>query len=173
MPEKKKLYLVDGMSHIFRAFYAIRGLSNSKGMATNAVYGFTTMLRKLINEEKPDYLSVILDSTEPTFRHEAYEGYKANRGAFPEDLSPQIPYIIKVCEALRVPTVRVPGYEADDIIGTLAKRASKEGIVSVIVSNDKDMCQLVEDQKIFILRADKNGETLLDAEGVEKRMGVR
>src|SRR6201995_5987774 len=106
MPEKKKLYLVDGMAHIFRAFYAIRGLSNSKGMATNAIFGFTTMLRKLITEEKPDYLAVVLDSDAPPFRHEAFEAYKANRTPFPEDLSPQMPYNIKLCEAMRVPIAR-------------------------------------------------------------------
>ena len=97
--------LVDGMSQIFRAYYAIRGLATSKGLATNAVYGFTMMLRKLIANEKPDYLAVVLDSAEPTFRHEAYADYKATRGLMPDDLSLQIPYILRVCEAFRVPAV--------------------------------------------------------------------
>src|SRR5215211_4685099 len=102
MPNLKRLFLVDGMSNIFRSYYAIRGLSNSKGLPTNAVYGFTVTLRKMINEHKPDYLGVVLDSPEPTFRHERFETYKSNRTAPPEDLALQFPYIDRVCEALRV-----------------------------------------------------------------------
>ncbi|HKP13056.1 MAG TPA: DNA polymerase I [Blastocatellia bacterium] len=170
--ERKRLFLIDGMSQIYRAYYAIRGLSNSQGKPTNAVYGFTMMLRRLISQEKPDYLGVALDSPEPTFRHESYEQYKATRGAMPDDLSVQLPYVWRVCEALRVPMTREPRYEADDIIGTLAKKAEAQGLAVVIVTNDKDMCQLVTDH-IKILRTERNGVmTMLDREGVKERLGV-
>jgi DNA polymerase-1 len=169
----KRLYLVDGMSHVYRAYYAIRGLSNSSGLATNAIFGFTMILRRLITTEKPDYIGVAFDSPERTFRHEAYEKYKATRGLMPDDLAPQLPYIERVCEALRIPLIRVPGYEADDIIGTLACQAEDQGLDVVLVTNDKDMCQLVDDH-IKILRTERNSEMRwLDAAGVEARLGVR
>src|SRR5215210_2821442 len=114
--ERKRLYLVDGMSQIYRAYYAIRGLTNSSGQPTNAIYGFTMMLRRLINNEKPDYLGVAFDSPEPTFRHEQFEQYKAHRSAMPDDLVSQLPYVARVCQALRVPLILLAGFEADDII---------------------------------------------------------
>ncbi|HZS05759.1 MAG TPA: DNA polymerase I [Blastocatellia bacterium] len=172
MSGKKRLFLVDGMSNIFRAYYAIRGLANSRGQPTNSVYGFTMTLRRLITIHKPDYIGVVLDSKEKTFRHEAYEHYKANRTEMPEDLSLQMPYILRVCEALRVPILRLPRYEADDIIGTLANKAVKEGLQAVIVTSDKDLCQLVRDSEIVILREDRAGEVWYDEEGVKKRLGV-
>src|SRR5262245_50956163 len=132
---RKRLFLVDGMSHVYRAYYAIRGLSTSTGIPTNAIYGFTNILRKLITDEKPDYLGVVLDSRERTFRHEVYDSYKATRSAMPDDLAPQLPYIEKVCEVLRIPIVRVPRYEADDVIGTLAQRAEEQGHDVFIVTN--------------------------------------
>lgn len=166
------LYLVDGMSHIFRAYYAIRGLSTSKGLSTNAVYGFTMMVRKLISQEKPKYLGIVLDSAEPTFRHEAYADYKATRGLMPDDLAAQIPYILRVCEVFRLPVVRVPGLEADDLIGTLAHKAEAAGVRTVIVSQDKDLCQLVT-ERITIMREERDRTvTRVDREGVVKRMGV-
>ncbi|MCW5971097.1 MAG: DNA polymerase I [Blastocatellales bacterium] len=173
MPDRKKLFLVDGMSNIYRAYYAIRGLSNSKGMATNAVFGFAMMLRKLISAHNPDYLGVVLDSKEKTFRHEAYEKYKSNRPDMPEDLVAQLPYIERVCEALRVPVLRLPRYEADDILGTLARQASSEGVQTVIVSSDKDLCQLVRDPDVIILKIDRAGEIWIDEAGVRARLGVR
>ncbi len=169
---KEALYLVDGMSHIFRAYYAIRGLSTSSGLATNAVYGFTMMLRKLIAQEKPKYLGIVLDSPEPTFRHEAYADYKATRGLMPDDLAAQIPYILRVCEVFRLPVVRVPGLEADDLIGTLAHKAEAAGVETVIVSQDKDLCQLVTD-RVTIMREERDRSvTRVDRDGVVKRMGV-
>ncbi len=169
---REALYLVDGMSHIFRAYYAIRGLSTSSGLATNAVYGFTMMLRKLISQEKPKYLGIVLDSAEPTFRHEAFADYKATRGLMPDDLAAQIPYILRVCEVFRLPVVRVPGFEADDLIGTLAHKAEAAGIETVIVSQDKDLCQLVTD-RVTIMREERDRTvTRVDREGVVKRMGV-
>ena len=174
MPQSqmKRLFLVDGMSQIYRAYYALPSLSNSRGLPTNAIYGFTMMLRKLITSEKPDYLGVAFDSPERTFRHDAYESYKATRTKMPDDLTLQIPYIVRLCEALRVPIIAEPGYEADDIIGTLVAQAEQAGLDVVIVTNDKDMNQLVTDH-VKILRTERTGEMkMIDAKGVEEKMGV-
>jgi DNA polymerase-1 len=170
--ENKRLFLVDGMSQIYRAYYAIRGLSSTAGLPTNAIYGFTIWLRRLITTEKPDYLGVVFDSPEKTFRHEAYERYKASRALMPDDLEVQLPYIERVCEVLRVPIMRVPGYEADDIIGTLAQQAVSLGLDVAIVTNDKDMYQLVSD-RIKILRTEPSSEMRwMDAKAVEEKLGV-
>ncbi len=173
MPDKKRLFLVDGMSNIFRSYFAIRGLSNSKGLPTNAVYGFTVTLRKLIKDHRPDYLGVVLDSKDKTFRQDRFAAYKAHRPDMPEDLAAQLPYIEQVCEALRVPVVKISKYEADDIIGALAHQAMQKGLQSVLVTNDKDLSQLVRDPDIVILRVDKTGEMTLDEAGVKAKFGVR
>jgi DNA polymerase-1 len=173
MSEKKRLFLIDGMSNIFRSYYAIRNLSTSRGMATNAVFGFAMMLRKLLIQHKPEYIGVVLDSKEKTFRHEQYEHYKANRTEMPEDLVPQLAWIDRVCAAYRVPIVKLPGFEADDLMGTLAHQAAGAGLQAVIVSTDKDLCQLVRDPDIIILREDKSGEAWFDEAGVKTRLGVR
>jgi DNA polymerase I len=153
----KRVFLIDSMSHIFRAFFAPMGarqepLRNSKGQVTQAVFVFTNMLRKLINDEKPDYIAAIFDTMAPTFRHESYAAYKANREDMPDDLASQIPYIVRVCEAFCIPILKMDGYEADDIIGTLAKKVSDKKMQAVIVSNDKDLCQLVRDPYIIAMR---------------------
>jgi DNA polymerase-1 len=169
----KRLFLVDGMSQIYRAYYAIRGLSTSGGLPTNAIYGFTNILRRLITAEKPDYLGVVLDTAERTFRHESYEKYKASRTKMPDDLSVQMPYIRRVCEVLRVPITGLAGYEADDIIGTFACKARDLQIEVIVVTNDKDLCQLVDDH-IKVLRTDRFGNVIMmDAAAVEEKMGVR
>ena len=173
MSEKKRLFLIDGMANIFRSYYAVRGLSTSRGVATNAVFGFAMMLRKLLTQHKPDYIGVVLDSKEKTFRHEQYEHYKANRTDMPEDLVPQLAYIDRVCAAYRVPVIKMPGFEADDLMGTLAHQAADAGLQAVIVSSDKDLCQLVRDPDIVLLREDKTGETWFDEAGVKARLGVR
>jgi DNA polymerase I len=165
-----KVFLIDGMSHIFRAHYAIRGLTNSQGVPTNAVYGFATMLRKLIRQYQPQYLAVVFDGSQPTFRHEAYQEYKANRTAMPEDLAVQFPYIRRLCEALRVPILELERYEADDIIGTFACRAGEQNLEAVIVSNDKDMFQLVCGN-VQVLHQAKE-DVLFDAAKVESFFGV-
>jgi DNA polymerase-1 len=141
--ERPRLYLIDGYSNIFRAFYAIRNLSSSRGEPTNAVYGFVTMLRKLLREDKPDLLGVALDVGK-TFRSEKYEEYKANRTPMPEDLQSQMPWIRRVLEAYRIPILELQGYEADDVLGSLACRAAEAGYDVVLVSADKDLMQLVE-----------------------------
>lgn len=142
---RRRLYLIDGYSNIFRAFYAIRNLSSSRGEPTNAVYGFVNMLRKLLREEEPELLGVALDVSEPTHRSEAYEDYKAHRKPMPEDLRPQIPWIRDVLGAYHIPILELAKYEADDVLGTLARKAEAAGFDVVLVSADKDLMQLVTD----------------------------
>ena len=153
----QRVFLIDSMSHIFRAFYApmqnrAAPLATSQGFVTQAVYIFTNMLIKLLREEKPDYIAAIFESREKTFRHETFADYKANRLEMPDDLSKQLPYIFRLCEAFNIPLINVPGYEADDVIGTLAKQVAEKQMQAVIVSNDKDMCQLVHDPLIVCMR---------------------
>src|SRR6478736_7747161 len=137
------LYLIDGSAYIYRAFFALPALNNSKGLQTNAVYGFTTTLMKIIREHQPHGLAVVFDEAGPTLRHEAYKAYKAQRPPMPEGMSAQIPFIHRVVEALNIPVVRQAGYEADDLIGTLAVQAERAGYEVVIVTGDKDMFQLL------------------------------
>jgi DNA polymerase I len=137
------IYLVDGSSYIYRAYHAIRGLSNSQGLPTNAIFGFTRMLIKLLEDRKPEYLMMLFDSKGPTFRHKIYEEYKAHRPTMPEDLSVQIPYIKEVTKGLNLPSLELEGYEADDLIGTLAVKAEEAGFSVVMVTGDKDFIQLV------------------------------
>ena len=153
----ERVFLIDSMSHIFRAFYAPMAnraapLMTSKGQVTQAVFIFTNMLRKLIQDEKPKYIAAIFESKEKTFRHEAFADYKATRTEMPDDLASQLPYIRRLCEAYNVPMISLSGYEADDVIGTLAVKAAEKGLKAVIVSNDKDMCQLVRDPWIVAMR---------------------
>jgi DNA polymerase-1 len=167
---ERSIYLVDGTNNLFRAFHAIPRLTNSKGFPTNAVLGFTTMLRKLLREHAPRYAGVAFDLAEPTFRHKAYADYKANRPEAPPDLVAQIPAVRKVCQVLGVPSVDLPGYEADDLIGTLARGGSEAGFEVVIVTTDKDLLQLVGERvRIFNPRT----EEFLDATGVETTFGVK
>ncbi|MEO6193132.1 MAG: 5'-3' exonuclease H3TH domain-containing protein, partial [Thermoanaerobaculia bacterium] len=140
---RPRLFLIDGYSNIFRAFYAIRNLSNSRGEPTNAVYGFVTMLKKLLREEDPELIGVALEGGR-TFRSDKFEDYKANRRPMPEDLQSQIPLIRRVLEAYRIPILELAGYEADDVLGTLSCRAAEAGYQVVLVSADKDLMQLVE-----------------------------
>jgi len=168
MPDST-LYLVDGSSYIYRAYYAIRHLSNSKGEATNAVFGFTKMLQTLIKQEQPGHLAVIFDAKGPTFRKELYAEYKANRSAMPEDLVPQIPLIKEVVRAFKLPLLELQGYEADDIIATLARRYAASGMNVTVVTGDKDLMQIV-DERISLLDTMK-GKRAREAEVIE-RFGV-
>jgi len=120
MGNEKTIYLVDGTAYIYRAYHAIRGLSNSTGLPTNAVFGFTKMLNKLIEDRSPEYIAMFFDSKGPTFRHKLYGDYKANRPPMPEDLSIQIPHIKKVSEGFNLEPIELQGFEADDLIGTIA-----------------------------------------------------
>jgi len=174
------------MSHIFRAFFApmqnrAAPLATSQGQVTQAVYIFTNMLLKLLREEKPDYIAAIFESREKTFRHETFADYKKNRLEMPEDLASQMPLIFRLCDVLNIPVINSPGYEADDVIGALATQAADQGLQAVVVSNDKDMCQLVRDPLIVCMRQNsqvvKRKEPVppvewCDEAWVEKKFGV-
>ena len=164
----ERLFLIDGQSFCYRAFYAIRELTNSKGEPTNAIYGFVTTLRKLLREEKPDYMAVCFDRKEATFRHERYEAYKIHRKPMPDALVEQIPHIKEFVHAYRIPVFEQPGFEADDLLGTIAKKAEQAGMDTIIVTGDKDMLQLVSD-KVKILNVYQ--EKLLDRKSVKERFG--
>ncbi len=153
----ERVFLIDSMSHIFRAFFAPMAnraapLASSKGQVTQAIFIFTNMLRKLLQDEKPQYIAAIFESGEKTFRHETFADYKANRLQMPDDLASQLPYIIRLCEAFNIPVINAPGFEADDVIGTLAVKVAEKGMQAVVVSNDKDMCQLVRDPYVVCMR---------------------
>jgi len=122
---RKTLYLIDGSAYIYRAFFALPPLNNSKGLQTNAVYGFTTTLLKIVREHQPDSLAVAFDEKGPTLRHEEFKEYKARRPPMPDGMKAQIPYIHRVVEALNIPAVKQTGYEADDLIGTLGVKQNK------------------------------------------------
>jgi DNA polymerase-1 len=182
----ERVFLIDSMSHIFRAFFApmqnrAAPLATSQGQVTQAVYIFTNMLLKLLREEKPDYIAAVFESREKTFRHEMFAAYKANRLAMPDDLASQMPYIFRLCEVLNITVINVPGYEADDVIGALAHQATAKGLQAVVVSNDKDMCQLVRDPWVVCMR--QNSQVVkrkdpvppvewCDEAWVEKKFGV-
>jgi DNA polymerase-1 len=153
--EKPILYLIDGSSYIFRAYYAIRHLSNSKGIPTNAVYGFTAMLFKFLKDYEPTHLGIVFDSKGKTFRDDIYPLYKANRSAPPEDLAQQFSMIFEMVDAFNIPQVQLEGFEADDLMGTISKNVEKENANVVLVTGDKDFCQLVSD-KVTLLDTMKN-----------------
>ena len=147
MAEKKpRVFLIDGSSYIYRAFFAIPHLSNSKGFPTNATYGFTNIILKVMREQNPEYVAIAFDAPGPTFRHEVFNEYKANRPSMPENLRPQIPFIKEIAAALGIPILEEEGYEADDLIGSIAKKLEGEGVDTVIVSGDKDLMQLITPQ---------------------------
>jgi DNA polymerase-1 len=143
MQPEKTVYLIDGSAYIHRAYHAIQGLTSSRGLPTNAAFGFTRMLIKLMEERRPGYAAMCFDAPGPTFRHEIYPAYKANRPPMPEDLAVQIPFIKQIVAAYRLPVVEMRGYEADDLIGTLCRRLEEEGWSTVMVTGDKDFIQLV------------------------------
>ena len=154
------LFLIDGNNQMYRAYHAFRGrgLTSGDGQATHAVYVFVTMLRKLIADQKPDYLAASFDLAGPTFRDALVTDYKANRAAMPDDLVEQIAHVHEACQAMGVPIVTAQGFEADDVIGTLATRAAGAGFDVAIVSMDKDFFQLVRDGiRIFDPREDEIG----------------
>ncbi len=161
-PAKEKLYLADAMALAYRAHFAFisRPLVNSKGMNTSSVYGFATALLKLLEDEKPDHIAVVFDKLDgkPNFRGELYEQYKAHRPPMPDGIRDGIPFIKRMVEAFDIPVVEVEGVEADDVIGTLAVRASTEGVETVIVSPDKDFRQLLSDC-VSIFRPAYKGES--------------
>ena len=157
---------------MYRAYHAIRGLTGPDGRSTNAIYGFVTMLRKLIADHQPECMAASFDLAGPTFRSELRGDYKANRAPMPSDLAEQIPYVHRACEALGVQVLTFTGFEADDVIGTLAVRAAGEGRPVAIVTGDKDFFQLVDDQKGIRVFNPRDEGAWYDAEGVRTKFGV-
>jgi len=169
MTGRKRIFLIDGPHAIYRSYHAIRSLSTSKGLPTNATYGFTQILQKIIKEYDPEYLAVVFDTSLPTFRHQAFAGYKANRPPMPDDLSAQMPWIRRLLEACRIPQVQQDGYEGDDVIGTLACQAVEGGLEAVLVSGDKDLAQLAG-PNVKILNPGK--DSLQGPEEIVSQFGV-
>lgn len=162
----KKLVLIDGNSIAYRAFFALPLLNNEKGEYTNAVYGFTTMLLKVLEDEKPSHMLVAFDAGKSTFRHQTYAAYKGTRQKTPSELSGQIPMIHQVLDAFSIKRYEVDEYEADDIIGTAATNAAKEGFDVVVITGDKDLLQLVDDRVEVVLT--KKGISEVDRYNREK-----
>ncbi len=165
----EEIYLIDGSAYIFRAYHAMGGLSNSKGFPTGAIFGFTNMIMKTLKDKSPARIAVIFDAPGPTFRHEMYPLYKANRPEAPQDLIVQIPKILELVQAYRLPMLSIAGYEADDIIATLTQKARSLNWGVVIVSADKDLTQLVCDG---VAMWDPQKDALYDAKGVKDKFGV-
>jgi DNA polymerase I len=171
----KKLFLVDAMGFVFRAFFApMARLSSPQGVPTKVPYLFSTMLRRLVKEYSPDYLAVVFDSSQPTFRDKLFAQYKAQRPPMPDDLSVQLPFVRRLCDAMRLPQIETPGFEADDVIGALAHQAARQNVDVCIITSDKDMLQLVGG-RIRVLRPGPvatKGDVLVDPAKVEELMGV-
>ena len=172
---KKKVMLIDGNSIVNRAYYGVPLLSNSEGLYTNAVYGFLNILFKLIDDEKPDCLGVAFDLRSPTFRHEKYKDYKGTRKGMPEELVGQIPILKEVLTGFKIKQFSMEGYEADDILGTLSKRAEDLGMEAIVVSGDKDLLQLASDTLKIKIPKTKGGKTEVEdyfADDVLGKYGV-
>src|SRR5271154_112189 len=172
---RKKLFLVDAMAHIYRAFFAPMVRMNApSGMPTKVPFLFNNILRRLLKDYQPDYVGVVFDTSKPTFRDKLFEKYKAHRAPMPDELSQQIPYVRRLCEALQLPILEYDGYEADDVLGALAEQATKQKLDVLLVTNDKDMMQLVGDG-IRVLRAGTGGmknDVIVDAARVKEILGV-
>ena len=170
--KKKKIFIIDGYATLYRAHYALirNPLVTTSGIHTSALFGFTNQITRLLKDENPDYIVCAFDSKEKTFRHDIYKAYKANRSPMPEELKQQLPHLWEMLKALNMPVIRYPGYEADDIIGTIAKTVSKLDIETYIVSGDKDFMQLIND-KIFLYAPGMRGSKpiLYDREEVIKK----
>jgi len=158
-----KLMILDGNSIINRAFYGVHLLSTRDGMYTNAIFGFLNILHKLQEEEKPDALCVAFDLKAPTFRHNRYDQYKANRKGMPEELAVQLPVMKEVLAAMSIPIFTVEGWEADDIIGTVSKVCCRQGWQCVIATGDRDSLQLVNDCVTVRLAVSRSGQTVYAA----------
>src|SRR5260370_11825243 len=172
----KKLFLVDAMAHIYRAFCAPmpQRLRGPGGIPTNIPFLFGNILRRLIKEYEPDYLGIVFDPPGPTFRDKLFEKYKAQRPPIPDDMRVQLPYVRRLCEAMRLPILELQGYEADDVIGAIATQAARKNVEVLIISNDKDMMQLVN-EGVRILRTGSGGaksDGIVDKERVIEILGV-
>jgi len=169
MADSKKIFLIDGSAFLYRAFHAIRSLSTSKGHPTNATFGFTRILLKLLKDNTPEYAVVMFDVKGPTFRHKLYHQYKANRPPMPEELAAQIPDIKRIIKALNIPIVEKVGYEADDLVGTYSTLAQKNGFEVVMVTGDKDFIQLITEKCTLW---DPMKDTILDVKTIKADMGI-
>jgi len=172
----KKFFVIDFMAMAFRNFHAFGAnpLSTSSGFPTSSVYGSTQFILKIIQDEKPDFLVAACDSPEPTFRHEMYDKYKANRSEMPENLSRQIPVLFRLFEAFDIPVMRLAGVEADDIIGSIATQLASKDLKVFIVSGDKDFMQLVDDDKVVLYSPKKAGKIeIVNESGVFEKFGVK
>ncbi len=169
MEKEKTVYLIDGTAYIHRAYHAIRGLSNSKGLPTNAIFGFTRILIKLMQDRAPHYAAMFFDAKGPTFRHDVYPAYKANRPPMPDDMAVQIPHIKDVTAAYHLPIIEMEGFEADDLIGTYARLAEQGGFSVVMVTGDKDFMQLVTENAVIW---DPMKEKTLDIHTIREDYGV-
>ncbi|MFH1449148.1 MAG: DNA polymerase I [bacterium] len=173
MSDTHKLFIIDGQNLIYKAFYAIKFLSNSKGEQTNAVYGFTSMILKLLFEQKPEFLLVAFDSKTPTFRHEKYKEYKAHRQKMPLELKTQLPLIMEVLSSLGINYYSEDGYEADDIIATLVEKYYHNFSEIILLANDKDILQLVSEKvRVYSTKKGFSEITVYDEEEIKKRYGV-
>ncbi|RME28352.1 MAG: DNA polymerase I, partial [Candidatus Zixiibacteriota bacterium] len=172
---RKTLYLIDGSALVYRAYFAfIRNpLINSKGENTSAAFGFVNSLAKILREEDPEYIAVVFDTPKPTFRHERYPEYKSTRAKMPEELVEQLPRIRQAIDALQIVTLELPGYEADDVIGTLARQAEQKGFDVWCVTGDKDYFQLVDDRiRIYYPKRAGDEAERLGPEEVTEKFGV-
>ena len=158
----EKILLIDGHSIINRAFYGVPDLTNSQGLHTNGIYGFLNIILKIMDEEKPDYVTVAFDLKAPTFRHLMYEGYKGTRKGMPEELREQVPVLKEVLASMGIVTVSREGYEADDILGTIAKKAEKEGMDVILLSGDRDLLQIASDKIMIMIPKTKKGGTEIE-----------
>ncbi len=159
------------MAFVYRAFYAIPPMSNSDGLPTNAIYGFVRILERMIAEATPDFIAIAFDTKEPTFRHIKYEDYKAQRKPMPEELVEQLPWIKEYVKALNLPILEYPGYEADDVIATLAQFHKNYNLHVLIASGDKDLCQLVNDN-VAIMNSTFKETEILDKIAVKRKFGI-
>ena len=168
----KTFFAIDTMAVLYRSHFAMirNPLINSKGVNVSGLNGLLFTLIRVLETEKPDYLAVASDGPEPTFRHERFEAYKATREKMPDELVEQLPYIPRIVEALKLPYLLLPGFEADDIIGTLVKEAERRGLESYMVTGDKDFMQLIGDHT-FMYSARGEEVSLVKREGVRERFG--
>ncbi|MCJ7508196.1 MAG: DNA polymerase I, partial [candidate division Zixibacteria bacterium] len=173
--DRKKLFLIDGSALVYRSYFAfIRNpLINSRGENTSAVFGFANSLLKILREQKPDYMAVVFDTPAPTFRHKIYKDYKSTRAKTPPEMVEQLPRIRELVEYMNLPLIEKDGFEADDIIGTLAQQGKKEGLEVFLVTADKDFFQLVdEDIKMVRPSKGKEPEEIYDAKAVKEKFGI-
>ena len=171
----KKLFLLDAYALIFRSYYAFikNPRITSKGLNTSAVFGFLLTLEEILQKQKPTHIAVVFDTPTPTFRHEMFKEYKAHRDETPEDIKKAVPYIKRLIEAYKIPVIDYPGFEADDVIGTLARKASERGFITYMMTPDKDFAQLVS-QNVFMFKPSRSGNESIQwgVEDIQREFAV-